>query len=114
MEVLKIIRDEKLDENADKVGDHLMKRLKEVQAKSKNIGDVRGKGLMIGIEIVKNKDTKEPCTDFTNKLMESTREAGLLFGKGGPFGNVLRLQPPLCLSIKDADYVVDVLEDLVK
>jgi alanine-glyoxylate transaminase/(R)-3-amino-2-methylpropionate-pyruvate transaminase len=113
MEVLKIIKDEKLHENADTIGDYLMGRLKDIQSRSKILGDVRGKGLMIGAEIVKNKDTKEPCTENTNRIMEGTREAGLLFGKGGPFGNVIRIQPPLTITKADADYVADVMEKLL-
>lgn len=113
MEVLKIIKDEKLDENADSVGDHLVARLKKIQEKSRFIGDVRGKGLMIGMDIVKNKETKEPCAETANRVMEETREAGILFGKGGPFGNIIRVQPPLTLTKQDADYVADTIEKIL-
>ena len=68
---------------------------------------------MIGIELVKDKETKQPAKDETNQIMELTRQRGLLFGKGGVYGNVLRIQPPLCLSLQDAKYVVDAFEDAV-
>ena len=68
---------------------------------------------MIGVEIVKDKETKEPGKDETNQLMELSRERHILFGKGGVHGNVLRIQPPLCLSLEDAKYVVEAFEDAV-
>ena len=61
---------------------------------------------MIGVEIIKDKESKQPGRQETNQLMELTKERKLLFGKGGVFGNVLRIQPPLCLSLADAKYVV--------
>lgn len=99
IEVIKTIRKEKLAENAEVVGTYLLDELKKVGERSRIVGDVRGKGLMIGIELVKNKETKEPGKEEANQLMELTRERQLLFGKGGAFGNVLRIQPPLCLSM---------------
>jgi alanine-glyoxylate transaminase/(R)-3-amino-2-methylpropionate-pyruvate transaminase len=97
--VLETIRKEKLAENAELVGNYLVTEFKKLSQKHKIIGDVRGKGLMLGIEIVKNQETKEPGKDETAQLFELTRERGLLFGKGGVYGNVLRLQPPLCISL---------------
>ena len=66
---------------------------------------------MIGIDVVKDKESKEPGKEETAKLMELTRERGVLFGKGGVNGNILRIQPPMCLTLQDAKYVVDALED---
>ena len=63
MEVLSILKEEKLAENSDKIGGYLMRRLKEVQKQSRVLGDVRGKGLMIGLEIVKDKESKTPGTE---------------------------------------------------
>lgn len=70
------------------------------------MGDVRGQGLMIGIEIVKDKETKEPGKEEINELFELTRERGLLFSKGGSFGNCIRIQPPLCITMQDAKYIL--------
>jgi alanine-glyoxylate transaminase/(R)-3-amino-2-methylpropionate-pyruvate transaminase len=111
LEVLNVIRKEKLDENAEIVGNYLLAELTKLSQKHRLIGDVRGKGLMIGMELVKDKVTKEPAKDEANQLMELTRERGLLFGKGGALGNVLRIQPPLCLSLQDAKYIVDAVDD---
>ena len=90
-----------------------MTELTNLSKKHRVIGDVRGKGLMIGIEIVKDKESKEPGKDETNQLMELTKDRGLLFGKGGPYGNVMRIQPPLCMSMADAKYTVEAFEDAV-
>ena len=66
---------------------------------------------MIGIDVVKNKETKEVGKEEANQLMELTRERGVLFGKGGVFGNILRIQPPMCMTMQDAKYLVGALED---
>ena len=93
------------------VGNYLLTELGKLVSKYEVVGDVRGKGFMIGIEIVKNKESKEPGKEETAKLFELTRERGLLFGKGGVFGNVMRIQPPYCLSMEDAKYTVAAFED---
>ena len=69
---------------------------------------------MLAIEMVKDQKTKEPHKELANKLMELTRERGCLFGKTGIHGNVFRMQPPLCLSMEDAKYVVEAFEDSMK
>lgn len=95
------------------MGNYLLTELGKLSEKHRIIGNVRGKGLMIGVELVKDKETKEPAKDEANRLMELTRERGLLFGKGGVYGNVFRIQPPLCLSLQDAKYVVEAFEDAI-
>jgi alanine-glyoxylate transaminase/(R)-3-amino-2-methylpropionate-pyruvate transaminase len=71
---------------------------------------VRGQGLMIGIELVKGRRTKAPVTDECPKVFEHAKDLGLLVGKGGFFGNVLRIKPPMCLTRADADFLFDVLD----
>lgn len=66
---------------------------------------------MVGIEFVKDQESKTPGVAETGQLMELTRERGLLMGKAGAFGNVLRIQPPLCYSMEDAKYTVDAIDD---
>ena len=66
------------------------------------VGDVRGMGLMQGVELVKDRQTKEPATDLANQILERTRANGLIVGKGGLFGNVVRMSPPL--NIGKADF----------
>lgn len=114
LEVIKIIREEKLGENAEKVGGYFLSELQKIADKNPYIGDVRGRGLMIGIEMVKDKETKEPFAEGTAKLLELFRERGVIVGKGGVFGNVVRIQPPLCLSLEDAKHTVQAFEDSLK
>jgi alanine-glyoxylate transaminase/(R)-3-amino-2-methylpropionate-pyruvate transaminase len=66
---------------------------------------------MLGVELVRDRQTKEPAGSETLELMERCKERGLLLGKGGLFGNVLRIKPPMCLSVDDADFLVDCLDE---
>lgn len=108
--VLDVMEQEKLADNAAEIGAYLKSRLGKIQQKSPNVGDVRGMGLMIGIELVKDKKSQEPAPELTLKVMDRTKDAGLLIGKGGLFGNVLRVQPPLCITKKDADFLAETIE----
>jgi len=78
------------------------------------IGDVRGRGLMLGVELVRNRETKEPATQETVAVWEAARDMGLLVGKGGIDGNVLRIKPPLCISTADVEYALEVLDEALK
>ena len=108
--VLRVIEEEGIQENAAAVGEHFLARLRKLQEKYDLIGDVRGQGLMLGVEMVKDRATKEPATAETLQAMETMRECGLLIGKGGLHGNVYRLKPPMCLTKEDADFCVDVMD----
>jgi alanine-glyoxylate transaminase/(R)-3-amino-2-methylpropionate-pyruvate transaminase len=108
--VLRVIRDEKLQQNAQVVGAALKRRLLELQSDHPAIGDVRGRGLMLAIELVKNRDTKAPDPEITARLFEETRRQGLVVSKSGPHRSVLRMVPPLCLSIGDVDEVAEKLD----
>ncbi|MHC4915997.1 MAG: aminotransferase class III-fold pyridoxal phosphate-dependent enzyme, partial [Planctomycetota bacterium] len=77
-------------------------------------GEVRGKGLMIGVEMVRDKSTKEPAADEAKKVRDLCRENGVLVGRGGPLANVIRLQPPLTLTEDQADQAASVLEKALK
>jgi alanine-glyoxylate transaminase/(R)-3-amino-2-methylpropionate-pyruvate transaminase len=68
-----------------------------------------GKGLLLGIELVKDRATKEPATAECARVLESCRDMGLLLGKGGLYGQTIRFTPPMCLHEKDADFLLDVL-----
>ena len=74
------------------------------------IGDVRGKGLMLGVELVKDRATKEPAKEETLRIFETAKDLGLLIGKGGFHGNVLRIKPPMCFTKADADFLLEVLD----
>jgi alanine-glyoxylate transaminase/(R)-3-amino-2-methylpropionate-pyruvate transaminase len=108
--VLRIIKDEGLQENARTVGAALKAKLQALQDKFDVIGDVRGSGLMVAIELVKDRKTREPDTETTARVFEQTRHHGLVVSKSGPHRSVLRLVPPLCLSMEDVEEVADKLE----
>jgi 4-aminobutyrate aminotransferase-like enzyme len=93
--VLDVIDREKLQANALKIGNQIFAGLERLKAKYDLIGDVRGKGLLLGIELVKDRATKEPATSECAHVLESCRDMGLLLGKGGLYGQTIRFSP-LC------------------
>ncbi len=105
-----LIEEERLMENAEMVGKRFREGLDGLKEKYPAIGDVRGMGLMQGFELVKDRKTKEPAPDVTNQLMERARANGLLIGKGGLYGNVIRMSPPLNITKADADDAVRILD----
>jgi alanine-glyoxylate transaminase/(R)-3-amino-2-methylpropionate-pyruvate transaminase len=107
--VLDVIEEDNLQENARAIGEVLQSGLEELQERHPLIGDVRGLGLMRGIELVRDRGTKEPAPDETLEILEATREMGVLFGKAGFYGNVLRIKPPMCLTKEDAKFALEVL-----
>ncbi len=108
--VLRVIEEEKLRENAKRVGRALLDKLKALQDRHEVIGDVRGRGLMLAVELVKDRATKEPDPETTAEVFERTREHGLVISKSGAYRNVLRMVPPLCLSIDDVEPVAEALD----
>jgi len=110
MAVLEVIDKEKLQLNSLKVGTLLKTGLQHLMSKHAIVGDVRGKGLMLGMELVKDRRTKEPAKQETLEAFERCREMGLLLGKGGLDGNVLRIKPPMCISQADAEFTVEVID----
>ena len=108
--VLDVIDREKLQSNALKIGNRILAGLERLKAKHNLIGDVRGKGLLLGIELVKDRATKEPATVECAEVLESCREMGLLIGKGGLYGQTIRFSPPMCLHGGDADFLLDILD----
>jgi alanine-glyoxylate transaminase/(R)-3-amino-2-methylpropionate-pyruvate transaminase len=109
--VLEVIEREKLQDNALKMGNYVLAGLEKLKARHQIIGDVRGKGLMLGIELVKDRGTKEPGKAECAQVLELTRDMGLLLGKGGLHGSVIRFAPPMCLTQADADFVLEVFEE---
>jgi alanine-glyoxylate transaminase/(R)-3-amino-2-methylpropionate-pyruvate transaminase len=108
--VLQVIRDEGLQQNARVVGAALKARLVALAQKYPVIGDVRGRGLMLAIELVKDRATREPDTETTARVFEETRRQGIVVSKSGPHRSVLRMVPPLCLSMADIDPVAEALD----
>jgi alanine-glyoxylate transaminase / (R)-3-amino-2-methylpropionate-pyruvate transaminase len=108
--VLDIIEEDGLQENARVVGGRLKRGLEALQARHRLIGDVRGMGLMLGVELVRDRGTKEPATQETLAVWETMRDLGVLVGKGGLFGNTLRIKPPMCITAADVDFTLEVLD----
>ena len=100
-EVLKIVDDENLKSNAKKMGDILINELNKLKFKFPIIGDVRGLGLFLGVEIINNIVTKEPGTQKADYICNRLREKNILIGLEGPSENVIKIRPPLCLSKED-------------
>ena len=108
--VLDIIEEDKCQSVARDVGTHLLNELAKLRDEFEIVGDVRGKGLMIGVEMVQDKQTRKPLpTDELNSIWEDCKDMGLLFGKGGLYGHVYRFKPPMCVTRDDADFAVAVL-----
>ena len=108
--VLEIIDREKLQENSLKIGNRLLAGLNELKQKHNLIGDVRGKGLMLGIELVKDRQSKEPAREECAQILETCKEMGLLVGNGGLWGQTIRFSPPMCVNAQDADFLLEVLD----
>jgi 4-aminobutyrate aminotransferase len=95
---LQVIEDEGLCENSARLGEWLLGRLEVLAARHATIGEVRGKGLMVGVELVEDRDTMAPAAQLAVRVRTACRERGLIVGIGGFFGNVLRIQPPLVIT----------------
>ncbi len=108
--VLEVIEREKLQENALKIGNHILAGLNRLKEKHNLIGDVRGKGLMLGIELVKDRESKEPAREECAQVLETCKEMGLLLGKGGLHAQTIRFSPPMCVNKHDADFLLEVLD----
>lgn len=113
MAVLREIQDKDLVTNAKKVGNHAQVRLKALAAKYEVIGDVRGSGLIFGAEMVLDRTTKEPASEFTDQVINAMRHRGIIHSKLGRHKNTLKIRPPMPFSIENADYLFDTLDDIL-
>jgi 4-aminobutyrate aminotransferase-like enzyme/Ser/Thr protein kinase RdoA (MazF antagonist) len=108
--VLDVIRDEKLMENALTVGEHFKTGLKSLMKKHPLIGDIRGMGLFLGIELVTDRETLEPAEEQAHTIAERMKEEGILVSVDGPLYNVLKIKPPLVFTAANADRYVSTLD----
>jgi alanine-glyoxylate transaminase / (R)-3-amino-2-methylpropionate-pyruvate transaminase len=108
--VLEVIERENLQANSLRLGVFIMAGLEKLKAKRNIVGDVRGKGLLLGLELVKDRASKEPAKAECAQVVETCRDLGLLVGKGGLWGQTIRLAPPMCLTQADAEFLLDVLD----
>jgi alanine-glyoxylate transaminase/(R)-3-amino-2-methylpropionate-pyruvate transaminase len=106
-----IIKEENQIANAKAMGKLLMDGCKELMKSHNLIGDVRGRGLMIGVELVKDRTSKAYATEEAVAIMDLCKSKGLLIGKGGLFGNVLRIAPPLSINKEEVGFMLKVLAE---
>lgn len=111
--VFDIMQNEKLPENAVKIGDYLMARFKALQKQHQHLGDVRGKGLVMGLEIVQDQITNKPAAELTQKIIFNCGEYGMLLGRVGLFGNVIRIAPPLVITEQEAGIGIDIMDKVL-
>jgi 4-aminobutyrate aminotransferase-like enzyme len=111
--VLEVLRDEGLPANAAAVGTQLLDGLWALAARHPIIGDVRGAGLSIGVELVRDRATKEPATEATARIVNALRERRVLISASGPGANILKIRPPLCLTREQAGLFLETLDGVL-
>jgi alanine-glyoxylate transaminase/(R)-3-amino-2-methylpropionate-pyruvate transaminase len=111
--MLEVIERENTQQNCLELGRYLFAGLERLKARHKVIGDVRGQGLMLGIEFVKDRSTKQPGREECAQAVENARELGLLLGKGGLWGQTIRCAPPMTITRADADFLLAVLDEAI-
>jgi len=104
--VLNVVKEEELQKNANDVGKYLLDKLKHIQKNHGLIGDVRGRGLFIGVELVKDRDILEPAAKEADQVINLMKEAGILISTDGPDHNVLKIKPPIIFTRENADELV--------
>ena len=114
IEVIKIMKNSNLCERANEIGAIMTKRLKSIQDKYENIGDVRSLGAMVGMELVKDRKTKEPAGELTKQLIAECYKNGLIIINAGIYGNVIRCLAPLVISKEELNKGLDILENSIK
>ena len=110
-ETMDIIRDEKLVANAKAMGNLLVDGMKELAKRFNVIGDIRGRGLLLGMELVKDRTSKAYGTDEAVRFMDECKDRGLLLGKGGLMGNVVRIAPPMGITREDVSFMLGVMAE---
>jgi 4-aminobutyrate aminotransferase-like enzyme len=113
MAVLDVIEKEGLRQNAAEVGAYLMNRLKGLWKSSPLIGDVRGLGLFVGLELVRDRESLEPATSEATAIVNAAKEKGVLLSTDGPHENVIKMKPPIVFSRENADLLADTLEEVM-
>jgi len=111
--VLNVMQDEKLVENADAVGRYIRDGLAKLQTRFDAIGDIRGPGLFIGLELVSDKEAKTPATDLAGRVVNRMKEKQVLISKIGPGDNILKMRPPIVFSHENADQLLGTLEEVL-
>jgi len=108
--VLDVLEREDLAANARRVGDLLLRGLRDLQGRHEAIGDVRGRGLFVGVELVLDRAKKTPATRLAEQVRETLRQRRVLIGTDGPFDNVLKIRPPMSFDARAADLLLAELD----
>jgi 4-aminobutyrate aminotransferase-like enzyme len=113
---LEVIEEEKLLDRCVKVGGYITSRLKEMQKKHEIIGDIRGPGLAIGIELVRDRKTKEPAIEEANRVLSEGFKQGVIFGSSlyGRRGHILKIKPPLVITDDEVEKILEVFEKSIR
>jgi 4-aminobutyrate aminotransferase-like enzyme len=109
--VLDVLREEGLQAHALHVGAHVLDRLRPLAQSHEIIGDVRGSGLFLGVELVRDRETREPAGEEASFVANRMREKGILLGTDGPHHNVIKIRPPMPFDIEDADLLIEALDE---
>jgi 4-aminobutyrate aminotransferase-like enzyme/Ser/Thr protein kinase RdoA (MazF antagonist) len=112
--VLNVVLKEELQLHAANVGEKLLAGLRSLMARHEIIGDVRGSGFFLGVELVRNRETLEPATAQADIIVNGMRDAGILIGTDGPFHNVLKIRPPMPFSANDADRLITTFAEILR
>jgi 4-aminobutyrate aminotransferase-like enzyme len=112
--VLDVIEQEGLQQHALEVGNRLLDGLRELQTRYPLIGDVRGLGLFIGIELVRDRETLEPADTEASQVIDEMKVRGFLLSTDGPLHNVLKIKPPMVLTEQDVDETLEALDEVLK
>lgn len=111
---MNVIEREELQKRALEVGSHLLDELKKLAKAFLMIGDVRGVGLFLGIELVTDKTKRTPATAEAQYVVKRMRDNKIILSCGGPYDNILKLKPPMVFSKENADYFLSVLQTILK
>ena len=111
--VLDVIESENLQQNALEVGQHLIDGLNDLATRHESIGDIRGSGLFLAVDLVKDRETREPATEMTSRVVNGLRDRGILTGSIGVGDNILKLRPPMVFSTENADYFLVIVDDVL-
>jgi len=110
MAVMDVVENEDLQAHAKSLGNYILERWRSLKDKYSFVGDVRGHGLFLGIELVQSKDTLEPATELAGQIVNEMRNRAILLSTDGPLENVLKFKPPMVFSYENADFLCDTLD----
>lgn len=114
LEVLNVVLEEGLQEHARRVGERMLAGLRPFVERYPLVGDVRGLGLFLGVELVRNRETLEPAAAEAAFVMNRMREQGILLGIDGPYHNVVKIRPPMPFDEANADFLVEVMDEILR